>query len=137
MNNGQTFEALVAEFYQALLAENSTSQITTQERIAGPDGLREFDIVIRTSVADFESITLVECKDYGRLVSVETIDAFASKLADFSGNKGILISRKGFSKNAIQKAKRCGIDVCTIDKAKDLSTISEYNLPVFFRQIDF
>lgn len=137
MNNGKSFESQVADFYRVISSSNPYSSVTQNQRILGPDGDREFDVVIATQVADISLTTVIECKDYGRLVNVTTVDAFASKLEDIRAAKGILVSRKGFTKSAIDKAKRLNISVCTLDHAETLAKDSELDVPVLFRKIEF
>lgn len=137
MNNGKSFESQVADFYRATISNNPASIVSQNQRILGPDGDREFDVVIVTQVADISLTTVIECKDYGRLVNVTTVDAFASKLEDIRAAKGILVSRKGFTKSAVDKAKRLNISVCTLDHAESLAKDSELNVPILFRKIQF
>lgn len=137
MNDGKAFEAEVADFYRLAVANNPSSIVTQNRRISGPDGDREFDVVIQTQVADMTLTTVIECKDYGRLVNVTTVDAFSSKLDDIRAAKGVLVSRKGFTRSALEKAKRLNISACTLDRASVLAKDSELNLPVLFRRVTF
>lgn len=137
MKDGRVFETEVAEFYRLAVSNNPNSVVTQNRRISGPDGDREFDVVIQTQVADITLTTVIECKDYGRLVNVTTVDAFASKLDDIRAAKGVLVSRKGFTQSALDKAKRLNISACTLDRASVIAKDSELNLPVLFRKVAF
>jgi hypothetical protein len=137
MNDGKSFESLVAEFYRRTVAENPGMKVSQNRRITGPDGDREFDVVIEAQVADFLLVTVIECKDYGRLVNVTTVDAFASKLEDIRAAKGVLVSRKGFTRSALDKARRLNISACTLDQASKVANDSELNIPILLRRLEF
>jgi Zn-dependent peptidase ImmA (M78 family) len=72
------------------------------------------DISIETSMknaADYSLLTVIECKDYGRLVQVEDIEEFKAKLDQIGGKnvKGIMVSRRGFGEVVLNYAKAQGI----------------------------
>lgn len=137
MNDGSSFEEQVSSLYKILLTEDKLAKISRNERVSGPDGERETDIIIRRSIADFNITTVIECKDYKRPVTVEKIDAFQSKLNDIGANKGIIVARSGFSRSALTKAKRLSIDACTVDLASNLIRGSRDDLPIIHRRIEF
>jgi hypothetical protein len=60
------------------------------------------------------------------------IDGIESKMRDVGANKSVVVTRRGFSKTARQKAKRCGIDLLLANQlhlVKDLP----FELPVHLR----
>lgn len=118
-NDGKDFEKEVALFFGRLLADDRVSVVSKNEFIASPDGVRQIDVLVRTNVAGEELLTVIECKDLKAPANVMVVDALHSKMQDINANKGIIASRSGFSRTAIQKAKRLGISLCTIDKASN------------------
>jgi hypothetical protein len=82
--------------------------------------------LIRTQVSSLSILTIVECKDVNKNLDVQYVDALHSKMQDVNANKAVLVARKGFSKTAIQKAKRVGITLCTAMEAKQLYGMSGF-----------
>lgn len=117
MNNGKEFESLVVKIYNSLKKQPEHENIQHNIRLKGKDGYRQIDILITSQIANFDIKTIIECKDYSKKVDVKTIDALHSLLQDVNANKGVVISRKGFTKTAINKAKRLGILLCTAHEA--------------------
>lgn len=110
--SGKNLEKLVRiveEVYQT----DSNTQILSNHKIENLDeNLREIDLLIKSVVNDFEIIIAIECKEYSRKVSVEKIEAFNSKCLRIPNiNKKILISEKGFQKDAIAAANAFGIEL--------------------------
>ena len=114
---GLDFEELVRDLFNELAkGDHFTSVEGPGVFLEGKDGKREFDVVLKSKAADIEMLTVIECKDYSRKVNVTTIDGFLSKLQDINANKGVLVSRKGFSRKAVRKAQRCGISLYVVPR---------------------
>ena len=65
---------------------------------------------------------MVECKDYDHPVGIEEVKAFAGSLAPASGravDKGLIVAKSGFTREAKELAQSCGIQPVTY---ADLST---------------
>ena len=81
---------------------------------------REIDILIVSEVNGYEIKIAIECKDYGRKVSVEKVEAFHGKCQRIKGlNKKAMISSNGFQKDAVNAANDFDIDVFEL---KDISS---------------
>lgn len=127
---GAEFETLTAEIFNALRNDPKYESVEHNVFLEGIDGPREIDVLLKGRVGPCEIITAIECKDYNKNINVTVLDAFDSKLKDVKANKGIIVSRKGFSKTAKQKAKRLGITLCTAHQAR--SEKWEFNLEIPF-----
>ena len=134
-SDGKDFERLVARVYEIIAQSDGASIVSADEVIKSVDGGRQFDVVIRTRILGEELTTIVECKDYGRPANVTIVDALHSKMADINANKGIIVSRNGFSKTARQKAKRLGISLCTIDMLSSKLESPWASFPILCRKI--
>lgn len=106
-NNGKSFENAVAKLHQLFGEESKISQNENIEDIYGIK--REFDIVIRAKVNNYDILGLVECKDYNRKVSVQIVEAFAKKCESVNANFKVIFSKKGFSNNAVKIAEKYGV----------------------------
>ncbi len=134
--DGKSFEKLVGQVYEVISATDHATIVGQDEQIEGPEGNRQFDVVLRSKVAGEEIVTIIECKDYKRPVDVTVVDAFQSKLNDVNANKGIIVSRNGFSGKAERKARRSGITLCTVDELSNKLESPFASLPVLCRRID-
>ena len=103
---GKFFETLV-RLIQESLKDNTNTRICKNHKLISKVGESgEFDIVIETVANSYPICIAIECKDYGRKVSVKEVDAFNSKCQRFSGiNKKIIVSKEGFQSGAITAAK--------------------------------
>jgi hypothetical protein len=75
---------------------------------------RQFDVVIRGKFAGQELLGVIECKDYRKKVGSPEIDAFVTKSADANANLRLFISRRGFSKPALEKCAHYGIQALSL-----------------------
>jgi Restriction endonuclease len=84
---------------------------------------RQVDVWLSSEVGDGHSITVaIECRRYGtRAVSIKDIDAFFGFLDDVGANKGVMISRSGFTSGATKRAAGANIELRTlsIEEAED------------------
>jgi hypothetical protein len=62
---------------------------------------------------------LVECKDHARPIGIGFVDAFESKIRDLKPDRAIMFSNSGFTRDALKKANRVGIEMASAMKAKD------------------
>ena len=87
--------------------------------IVGPDGRRELDVEVRGTADGVPRFVLIECKDKGRRIGIEAVDALESKSRDLHANAAVLYSNSGFTSEALRKARRVGIQACSALKAGD------------------
>jgi Zn-dependent peptidase ImmA (M78 family) len=84
----------------------------------------EFDIAIETFRGNATTpsiITLIECKDHESPIQVEKIRAFADKIKDVGGHKGIFIATSKFQEGAFNKARSVGIGLAIMDESNEVS----------------
>lgn len=65
---------------------------------------RQIDILIEEKVAGFDLTIIVDCKYFNKKVDVKEVESFLSFLKDLKASKGILITNKGFTKAALNRA---------------------------------
>src|SRR5918994_790893 len=91
------------------------SMYLTDEAI---DSDREIDIFISDPTGGLPPQTVaIECRDRQRKADVEWIDAIIGKYSKIRVRRVVAISRSGFTKNAIKKAKDANIDALSLDQA--------------------
>jgi len=65
---------------------------------------RQIDILVEGEIAGFDISIIIDCKYFSRKVDVKHVESFISFLKDLKASKGILITNKGYSKAAFNRA---------------------------------
>jgi hypothetical protein len=114
----QAFERIIA----AIHAEtNGDAEVKWNEAING----RQFDVVVRFKLGLHEYLTVIECKDYSDRVSVDKVDAFATKTRDINANKAVMVAANGFQSGCLEVAARHGITLLTLHESVDKDAIPQ------------
>ncbi|MES2761383.1 MAG: restriction endonuclease [Bacteroidota bacterium] len=132
---GDEFESLTELIFKKLVTDSQFSSVQKNVKLDGRDGKRQIDVLLISNTAGFELKTIIECKDFSAKVSVGKVDELHSKMADINANKGILVSRKGFSSMAIAKAKRLGISLCTAHEALSDKWGIDIEIPIILTEV--
>ena len=82
------------------------STITYDAKIVGrySKNERQIDVLIEEDVADFQIRIVVDAKFFSKNIDVKCVESFISMLDDVGANQGLLITQKGYSKAAINRA---------------------------------
>ncbi|UPS92077.1 restriction endonuclease [Bizionia sp. M204] len=118
-NNGKSLEKTI-RLIQETLKDSENTKIFNNYKIENESGQkREIDILIVSSINDFEIKIAIECKDYNKKVPVKEIEAFESKCDRIKQiNKKVFVSTNGYQADAINSAKYYGIELHTANKLK-------------------
>jgi hypothetical protein len=84
------------------------------DRLTG--ALREVDVYIEAIVAGHKVTVCVECVDEDRAASVAWVDEMAAKHQSLPTNRLVLAARKGFTKEALAKAEKLGIEILNYER---------------------
>jgi hypothetical protein len=133
--DGKQFEILTKEIFEALVENPAYTKVEHNVKLPSPDGLRQIDVLLRAQVSSLSILTIIECKDENKNLDIGYVDALHSKMQDVNAHKAALVARKGFSKTAIQKAKRVGITLCTAMEAKSALWDVGFQVPVVITHI--
>lgn len=78
---------------------------------------REIDVLLRHRVAGDPVLVVFECKNEGKPVGVEYIDAFFGKLYDVGipPSQGVFVSSNRYTRGARERAAICGIRLLVLD----------------------
>jgi hypothetical protein len=99
---GISLEQAVARI-QSLL--DPKSQVTHSEILVDRIGnRRQFDVVVRGTFAGHAVLAVVECKDHARKKNPDAVEAFAKKCENLRADLKIMVSRLGFTKQALKVA---------------------------------
>lgn len=128
-NTGKPYEGFVGDIYAILLQDERFTNVERDVFLVGPDGTRQFDLLLRAQRDVGEILTVIECREYNKVLDITHVDGLHSKMGDFGVN-GVLVSRKGFSKKARNKAERVGITLCLASTAKDVCNFVDVRIPI-------
>lgn len=81
---------------------------------------RQLDIFISQKTIAGDYITVIDSKNYNKRIDVKTVEAFISMMEDVGADYGIIVSEKGFTKSAFNRAfnNPKGIDLDILDFAQ-------------------
>lgn len=84
---------------------------------------RQIDILIEGNIAGFALKIIVDCKYFSKTIDVKEVETFCSMVEDVDANQGVLITKKGFSPAAINRAyygpQKVELDIINFDEIKD------------------
>lgn len=78
---------------------------------------REVDIVLRSQVGDYPVVLSVEVRDRSRRAGSGWVEEMSGKHQALQTNKLVLVSKSGFTKPAMEKARIREIETLTIEEA--------------------
>ena len=100
---GTRLEEVVARIQQMM---DPNSIVTHNEMLEDRVGnKRQYDVVIRGHFGGRPVLGIVECKDHNRKKGPDAVEAFAKKTDNLGANLRIMVTKKGFTKQALQLAK--------------------------------
>lgn len=111
------YERLVAALHKKL---DPNAKVSWDTKVKGKGGnMRQIDVMVEGRVGSAPILLVVECKRYASKVGVELIDGFIGKLSDVGADKGVIVSKSGFTRDALQRAEHGGVIACVLRPAKD------------------
>lgn len=119
---GKSLEVVVAAIERALAGGPNImveSPAHLPDRVTG--GPREHDVVITVTGSHHKTIIAIECRDRSRKITVNDVEGFNAKCRDTKVDQGIIVSPKGFTKTALEKARHHNI------RCLELSQVEAFN----------
>ena len=108
--NWKLFERIVAAIHHA---ESRGANVVWNDKING----RQFDVTVRFQHGLHHYLTVIECKDYQKPVSVDKVEAFVTKSSGVRAIKAIMVSSSGYQKGCKKVAERHKkIDLLTLEE---------------------
>lgn len=111
-NNGKSFELAVAAVQSRL---DPGAKVSHDAKIPDRDGIqRQFDVVVRGNLGGYEILGVIECKDTKKRIGLPQVEAFFAKTLETNANLKVIVSRRGFSESAVEKAQKYGIETLSL-----------------------
>ena len=105
--SGVAFEKVVARIQQMM---DPNSVVTHNEKLKDRVGnTRQYDVVIRGQFGGRPVLGVMECKDHHRKMGPEVVEAFSKKAENLGSNFRIIVSKRGFTKQALVVAQHDNI----------------------------
>lgn len=92
---------------------------------------RQVDILIKSKIIGYGILGVIECKYFSIKINVKIVDSFIGFLEDVGANFGVIITNKGFTPGAINRAEVKGIRLDIID----FNELDDYHYDISFCQI--
>lgn len=107
------FEVLVAKIQKELAAN---SVVTHDDKIIGRKSkrMRQIDVSIRSKIAQFDVLIIIDCKDYAEPVDVKAVEEFMGLVEDVGAQQAAIVAAKGFTEAAKTRAIEAGLGVYTL-----------------------
>lgn len=114
----QEFEQFVAEVLRASTPGLEQFHVQPHEKIAGTDGVYDFDATVRFVIAGMEFLTVVEAKRHSNPINRELVQVLHSKAQSVGAHKAVVISTAPFQRGAITFAKTHGIALVMVSEGR-------------------
>jgi hypothetical protein len=109
---GIRLEEAVARIQQMM---DANSMVTKNEYLIDRLGnRREFDVVIRGQVSGVQILGVIECKDWAEKIGTPEIEAFVQKARNVNANIVLMVSKMGFTTQAMRLAIHEGIGTLSL-----------------------
>lgn len=79
---------------------------------------RQVDVSVRIENGFYEYLTIIECKDTGRNVSIKEVSDLSIKMEDVGAQRGVMVASAGFQSGAIELAQSKSIATFTLKEIK-------------------
>jgi hypothetical protein len=100
---GISLERIVARIQQMM---DPQSTVTHNEKLVDRVGNeRQYDVVIRGHFGGRPVLGVIECKDHSRKKGPDAVEAFAKKTENLGANLRLMVSKRGFTEQALALAK--------------------------------
>lgn len=125
--NWKKYESEILTYFQETYPETT---ITFDKKINGKysKAERQIDIFIEGEIAGYEIKIVVDCKYFSKNIDVKQVESFCSMVEDVDAHQGILITKKGYSKAAINRAyygsQKVELDIINFDKIKEFQSFT-------------
>ena len=88
---------------------------------------RQIDILIEGNIVNFPLTIIVDCKYLSKNIDVKEVDSFCAMVEDVNAHQGILVTQKGFSAAAINRAyygnQKIELDIINFSEIKEFQSL--------------
>lgn len=123
--NWKEYEKEILTYFQETYPETN---ISFDQKVLGKYSkvLRQIDVLIVGEIAGYQIKIVVDCKYFSKKIDVKQVESFCSMVEDVEAHQGVLITKKGYSKAAINRAhfgnQKIELDIINFDELKDFQS---------------
>jgi tetratricopeptide (TPR) repeat protein len=123
------YEKEILKYFQETYPETN---ILFNQKIQGKYSKvsRQIDILIEGEIAGYQIMIAVDCKYFTKNIDVKHVESFCSMVEDVEAHQGVLITQKGFSKAAINRAhygnQKVELDIINFDELKEFQSFAAF-----------
>lgn len=131
MNPNTEFELLTQKIYQKLVNNDVLKPTKVQHnvKLKGNSGCEhQIDVYWEYEIAGNLHRVAIECKNYNTKVKVGGVRAFYGVLKDLNNVNGIMVSKQGYQKSALEFAAHYGISLKQLRRPRADEVIGEVNM---------
>ncbi len=127
--NWKQYEKEILTYFQETYPDTS---ISFDQKILGKYSkvLRQIDILIEGQIAGYQIKIAVDCKNFSKKIDVKKVESFCSMVEDIEAHQGVLISQKGYSKAAINRAhygnQQVELDIINFEQLQDYQSFMAF-----------
>ena len=127
--NWKNYEKEILTYLQQTFPETN---ISYDQEIVGRFSKvkRQIDILIEGEVAGYEIKIIVDCKYFAKNIDVKQVESFCSMIEDVDAHQGVLITHKGYSKAAINRAyygnNKVELDIVNFDDLQEFQSCDAF-----------
>lgn len=128
------YEKIAKRIYEML---SPSSRVQHDARLPGKESGadRQVDVLIEETVAGHKIRVVVDCKNWNSRISVPDVGSFASLVRDVGAHKGVMLSKKGYSKPSLPYARQLGIDLCQLHDAGSRNWKLDLKVPIVVEEL--
>jgi hypothetical protein len=113
------FEQLLAKLH-SLSADDCVVTVDEKVRDRTTNTPRQLDVTLRFRKSFYDFLVVIECRHQKASVTIGDVDAFAKKLEDVNGHRGVIVTSSDFDPGAIAKAAFYGIELRALSQSYEL-----------------
>src|ERR1035437_2107780 len=113
------FQHLVKLIHQTLAPAGAKVTESAEVSVPGFGHIREIDVLIESDLSPYRIKVAAEAKDHSRKLNITDIEAIIARYKSAVSpivDKVVIVSRRGFAKRAVEKARSAGIELMTLNE---------------------
>lgn len=134
MQKWKRFEKLAEKIFREL---SPKAKIKWDDKILGclSKRKRQIDVSIQINMNGENILIIVQAKNWKNPAGIDAVEKFISVVEDVRANRGILICRSGFTKDAKVYAENTGIELYNIHDAEKKEWNLEISIPILWKEL--
>ena len=126
----KTWRKYERRIHQELTSVFTDCEFEFDDRIFGKHSRtdRQIDISIRGNIGGNKILGIIDCKHFSKKINVKIVESFLGMLEDTKANFGLIITNKGFSSSAKNRAniRNLRLDIIKFDELEKIKLTFDY-----------